>query len=294
MTSLWRNKGFLILAVLVAVGGFYIWKSTRKVDPVIYATAEKKKFLKSVMINGSLEPVRKTIVIAPFNGFIRTIHVKVGQSVKAGDPVVTLTQSLSGPEPIHPIRAGISGRVVQVMHGEGEYMKADDATNYILRIDDQSKYYVDAYVPELSVTFMAVGQAVSLTSSALPGKVIKGKIKEISEAPKIQEGWRNQGKVEYLVRIELIERSDELFSGLSFAAEVITNEKENAIVLPLEFLFKEGDQYFVMDENQKKVPVVIGMVNDHEAEILSGLNAGARVRGFDMMEILGDRDVVSH
>lgn len=287
-----RNS-IVIILVIAAVAGVLFAKFGRPKDPTIYATVEKRKFQKTVMINGNLEPIRKTIVIAPFNGFIRKMHVHVGQQVKAGDPVVTITQSLSGLEPVNPIRAGISGRVVQILRTEGEYLKADDAQNYILRIDDQSNYFVHANVPELSVTYMAIGQPVQLTSSALTGKVLKGRIKEISEAPKIQEGWRNQGKVEYLVSIELLEKSKELFSGLSFAAEVITAEKEDALVLPLEFIFKDGDQYYVVDAKMNKISVAIGMANDREAEIAAGLQEGDRVRSVDMVELLGDQDVPS-
>ncbi len=252
----------------------------------------KKKFQKTVMMNGNLEPIRKTIVVAPFSGFIRKIHVKVGQMVKAGDPVVTLTQTLSDSEPIHPIRSGISGKVMQISHAEGEWMKVDDAQNYILRIDDQSQYYVDAYVPELSVTSLMLGQPVELTSSALAGRVYHGKIHEISVAPRVQEGWRNMGKVEYLVRILIKDKTDDLFSGLSFAAQVVTAEKEDALVLPMEYLFKEDDQYFVYDSKKQKRGVQIGMVNDHEAEITSGLKEGEVIQGPDMLELLGDRDVV--
>lgn len=289
MINLLRSK-WLWLAILLMGATFFSWRNlSRKTDPMIFATAEKKQFQKTVMINGNLEPIRKTIVMAPFNGFIRKIHVKVGQLIKAGEPVVTLTQSLSGDEPTNPIRAGISGRVVSILRTEGEYMKADDAQNYILRIDDQSQYYIDATVPELSVPSIKIGQSVELTSSALPGKRFKGRVKEIAEAPKVQEGWRNIGKVEYLIRIEMIEKANELFSGLSFSAEVITDTKENAIVLPLEFLFKENDQYYVYDASGVKKKVTIGLANDREAEITEGLNGGDRVRSIDMMELLGDQ-----
>jgi multidrug efflux pump subunit AcrA (membrane-fusion protein) len=290
MSKFFRNKWWIGVLVVVVGGLFYLLKQKAENSPVRTATVERKKFQKSVMLNGNLEPIRKTIVIAPFNGFIRQVHVKVGQKVQAGDPVVTLTQSMSGSEPIHPIRSGISGRVVQVLHWEGEYMKADDPNGYILRIDDQSKYFIDAYVPELIVSFMSVGQSVDLTSSALTGRTFKGRIKEISEAPRVQEGWRNQGKVEYLVRIELLTKSDDLFSGLSFAGQVITAEKNNVLILPMEFIFKDKDDYFVFDEKRHRKLVHIGLVSDRDAEILDGVSEGEKVRSVDMVELLGDVD----
>lgn len=290
MTML-RNKVFWILLIAITFSAGYIWRASRPAAPMRTAVVTKKKFQKTVIMNGNLDPIRKTIVVAPFNGFIRKVHVQVGQMVKAGDPVVTLTQTLSSDEPIHPIRSGIPGRVMQIMHTEGEYMKADDPQNFILRIDDQSEYYIDAYAPELSVTYVAVGQPVELTSAALQGRVYHGVVKEISEAPRVEEGWKNQGKVEYLVRILMKDKTNDLFSGLSFSAQVITAEKENALVLPIEFLIKDKEQYFVYDRNGVKKPVKIGMVNDSDAEIVEGVSVGEVIRGADMLELLGDQNV---
>jgi len=291
MKTLFRNKiVLLVLACFVAVALVKIF-SDRHVRVMPTTKVEKKTFEKTVVVNGNLEPIRKTIVIAPFNGFIRKIHVKVGQIVKAGDPVVTLSQSLAGDEPQHPIRSGISGKVMQIMHTEGEYMKADDATNYILRIDDQSEYYVDANAPELSVIYMAIGQPVELTSSALSGRKFHGKVMEIAEAPKIQDGWRNQGKVEYQVRVQLVDKSSDLFSGLSFTAKVITAKKENALVVPIEYLLKENDDYFVFEPKKGKQPVQVGMVNDREVEVTSGVSEGDVIQVVDMLDNLGDADV---
>lgn len=282
------NKFFLAIVGAWIVGALFFWHGGRPTAAYRTVSVEKKKFQKTVVMNGNLDPIRKTIVVAPFNGFIRKVHVKVGQLVKAGDPVVTLTQTLSNDEPIHPIRSGIPGRVMQIMHMEGEYMKADDPQNFILRIDDQSEYFVDAYAPELSVTYVTIGQPVELTSAALQGRVYHGEVREVSEAPRIEEGWKNQDKVEYLVRILMKDKTDDLFSGLSFAAQVITAEKENALVLPMEFLIKENEKYFVYDKDGKKKPIKIGMVNDKEAEITEGVTAGESVRAVDMLDLLGD------
>lgn len=291
MKTLFRNKiVLLVLACFAAVALFKIFGDRRmRVMPTTKVV--KKTFEKTVVINGNLEPIRKTIVIAPFNGFIRKVHVKVGQTVKAGDPVVTLSQTLAGDEPQHPIRSGISGKVMQIMHAEGEYMKADDATNYILRIDDQSEYYVDALAPELSVIYMAIGQPVELTSSALSGRIFHGKVMEIAEAPKVQDGWRNQGKVEYQVRVIVEDKSPDLFSGLSFTAKVITATKEDALVVPIEYLQKENDQYYLLDTKKGKRAVQVGLVNDREVEITSGVAEGDVIQVVDMLDTLGEADV---
>lgn len=291
MKTLLRNKIVLLVLACFLAGLLYKMFGERHVRQMPTTKVEKKTFEKTVIINGNLEPARKTIVVAPFNGFIRKVHVKVGEMVKAGDPVVTLSQTLSASEPLHPIRSGISGKVMQIVHAEGEYMKADDPNNYILRIDDQSEYYVDASAPELSVIYMAIGQPVELSSSAMPDRTFHGKVTEIAEAPKVQEGWRNQGKVEYQVRIRLGDKSPDLFSGLSFTAKVIVATKKDALVIPIEFLLKDNDQYFVSDVRKGRRPVQVGLVNDREVEITSGVSEGEVLQVIDMLENLGDADV---
>ena len=66
---------------------------------------------------------------------------------------------------------------------------------FILRIDDQSQYFVDAYAPELSVKPPSSSAASPwrLTSAALQGRAFHGVVKEVNEeAPRIEEGWKNQ------------------------------------------------------------------------------------------------------
>ncbi len=133
-----RNKLIWIAVAIAFLGGYYYSLVNKKDRAVESIKVVKKKFQKTVVMNGNLEPIRKAIIVAPFNGFIRKIHVKVGQLVKAGDPVVTLTQTMSADEPIHPIRSGISGRLMAIMHMEGEFVKGGRSAELliILRIDD--------------------------------------------------------------------------------------------------------------------------------------------------------------
>src|SRR5688572_13037930 len=56
----------------------------------------KGDLVQRVTIGGIITPNRKTIIAAPYNGYVRKIYVQVGQQVKPGDPIVSVAQSLTG------------------------------------------------------------------------------------------------------------------------------------------------------------------------------------------------------
>ena len=86
-------------------------------------TVKKGDLIQNVTVAGTVFPIRKTTYAPPYNAYVKKIYVKLGQKVKKGDPVVSLEQSLGGVhENVFPMRAPFDGTVVQILHGEGEYV----------------------------------------------------------------------------------------------------------------------------------------------------------------------------
>ena len=147
MKALWNFKSFLLIVlVFFSVGYLYFrWSQETRLSHDRHTTTVKRQdLIQRVTIAGNIEPKRKTIVTAPFNGYVKKLYVRVGDKVKTGDPLVSVTQSLQSTDPVFPLRAPFAGTVVQVEKEEGEYVPKDSTTDYILRVDSLDELLVEA------------------------------------------------------------------------------------------------------------------------------------------------------
>src|SRR6056297_3910889 len=73
----------------------------------------------------------------------------------------------------------------------------------------------------------------------------------------------------------------QMMSGMNVDLEILIEEKENVLIIPLEAIVKVGDKYLVQikDEEGNLSPqsIEIGIVNDNLVEITSGLKEGDKI-----------------
>ena len=245
--------------------------------------AAKQDLIQRVTIAGTMASRRRTLVAAPYNGYVKQIFVKVGDKVKPGQPLVSVAQSLQSAEPVFPLRAPYEGTVMHLQKHEGEYVKENDAAEYILRIDDLSQLFIDASAPEAERVKLKQGQEVVIKVSAVPTRTYKGRIAELTLAPQIdtnQGRWGSKGN-DYPVRIEVTEQDAAIGPGMSAVVDIITARVPSVVALRHEFIFREGNDYFVTTETGEKRKVETGAQNDEVMEIKSGLADGEKVRQVD-------------
>lgn len=246
-------------------------------------TVVKQDLVQRVTIAGTLASKRRTLVAAPYNGYVKQIFVKVGDKVKPGQPLVSVAQSLQSSEPVFPLRAPYAGTVMHLQKHEGEYVKENDAGEFILRIDDLSRLYIDATAPEAERVKLKEGQDVVIKVSAVPTKTYKGKIVELTLAPQIdpnQGRWGSKGS-DYPVRVEVTDDDPAIGPGMSAVLDIITARAPGVLTLRHEFIFREDNDYFVTTASGEKRKIEPGMQNDEAMEIRSGLREGERVRQVD-------------
>ena len=121
----WR--WILIVGVLIlAIGYYFKQKSATKAGAIQTFKVQKGELLQRVTIAGVIEALKTTVVTAPYDGYVQKIFVKIGDKVKEGDPLVSITQSLQATESVYPIRAPFGGTIVQVLKTEGQFVKQGD------------------------------------------------------------------------------------------------------------------------------------------------------------------------
>ena len=256
---------------------------SRKNTKNLLGTVKKGDLIQRITIAGTVVPYRKTIITAPYKGYVKKIYVKIGDIIKQNDPVVSIVQSLQSPEEVYPIRAPFSGMVVQVEKSDGEFVKEGDPKDFIARIDDTSKLFIQATAPEIDRVKLKIGQEAEIKASAILDRSYSGIVRELSLAAKEPEQWNNKSQIEFSLRIEVTNADITLKPGMSTIIDITANKKENALLLRHEFIDKKDNKYLVTLANGKKQEIKVGIQNDEAFEITEGLKEGDQVKQIDFL-----------
>jgi multidrug efflux pump subunit AcrA (membrane-fusion protein) len=278
------------LAIFFGVIGAIAYYLLRNHAPTVIGAdlgvVEKLDLEQRVTIAGSVVPRRRTLVAAPYDGYVKKMYVKVGDTVRANDPLVSVVQSLQSSEEVFPLRAPYAGTIVFVQRYEGEAVKANDLNDFLLRVDDLSKLYVSASAPEVDRTKLKVGQEALIRASAVPDRPYKGVITELTLAPRDNaNNYGGQQQSDYPVRIEITERDKQIGPGMSVVIDIITDRRKNVLTLRNEYVLKEREGYSVTMADGSHREIKVGMQNEEAYEIVSGLKEGEKVKMVDFTEL---------
>ena len=280
-----KNRGliliFLILTAVLACAARYL---SHPSVPDHLGVVKRADFIQRVTVAGTVIPRRRTIITAPYVGYIKKLYVHVGSHVNAGDPVVSVVQTLTGvDEKVYPLRAPFSGTVVQVLHTDGEYVDMGDS-NVIVRIDDLSGLMVQADAPEMDVVKIKEGQDVIVKVSATVVRSYKGIIREIFRAAREKKDWnRTLDKVDFPIRIDVTDPDEMIKPGMTALVDVIANKHDKALLLRHEYVQRTGEQYFVTLKTGEKRNIQVGLQNEEFFEIAAGIAEGDQVRQTDFL-----------
>ncbi|MDO8569701.1 MAG: efflux RND transporter periplasmic adaptor subunit [bacterium] len=197
----------------------------------------------------SLEQKQKALsdysVRAPFAGIIASISVKRGDSVNSGTAVAILITK-----------------------------------NKIAEIS----------LNEIDVAKVKVGQKATLTFDAVLGLTISGVVTEIDSV-----GTVSQGVVTYNIKISFDTQDEHVKPAMSVSTSVITDVKQDVLVVPNSAVKSQGGASYVemfdvpllpptdgligsvSKTIPNKIPVEVGLSNDSQTEIVSGLKEGDEI-----------------
>src|SRR6185312_16152683 len=125
-----------------------------------------------------------------------------------------------------------------------------------------------AEVNEEDIPRVALGQVVLFRTDAFPGRRLEGKVAEITPMGDINAKT-------FRVKMALPEDTP-LRPGMSVEANIVTREKDNALLVPADAL--QGSAVFVVESNRlRKRSVTIGIRGTRAVEVLDGVKEGERV-----------------
>jgi len=176
-----------------------------------------------------------------------------------------------------PISGTISGLSLQI----GSVLTAqttssgNSSSQRIANIKTDATPTATVNLTEIDVPKVKIGNKVTLTMDALPGKTYTGKIISIDTTGVVSSGVTN-----YTGVIKLDSGADEIFPNMSVQASIITRVKDNTLLVPTSAVQTQNgaSTVRVMKNNQiTTINIETGLSTSTEIEITSGLSEGDTV-----------------
>ena len=142
------------------------------------------------------------------------------------------------------IRAPFTGRLGMRLINLGQTLKAGDA---IVSLQALDPIFADFSLPQQELARLAPGQTVEVTSDAIPGRTVEGRITAIN--PDVDSATRN-------VRVEatLANADGRLRPGMFVDARVLLPAKEKVLVIPATSVLYApyGNSVFVVEDHNAR------------------------------------------
>ena len=167
--------------------------------------------------------------------------------------------------------APFSGAVGSRLVSPGAYLRAGDAITEIARIDTVKVVFA---VPERYLADLRRGAGVTVTTVVFPGKEFRGTVNVLD--PILDAGTRSAR-----LSARIPNPQGELRPGMSADVTAVFAERAQAVTVPDEAVFAEGDRNFVFvvqaDSTVVRRPVKLGARQPGRVEVREGLKGGERV-----------------
>jgi multidrug resistance efflux pump len=151
------------------------------------------------------------------------------------------------------IKSKIDGVVYQLFKSKGETPIA---------IVGDSKYFVlEMQVDEYDIMKIKEGLPVLVTMDSYRGKVFDAAITKIYPI-------MNERSKTFTVEATFLQSPEILYPNVTFEANIVLSNKENALLIPRNFVFNDS---LVLKSNKEKVVVKTGLKDYKNVEIISGL-----------------------
>jgi multidrug efflux pump subunit AcrA (membrane-fusion protein) len=171
----------------------------------------------------------------------------------------------------------ISGKVAEIAFEVGESANSTEIAVILLTDALQIK----ANISEVDISKIHSGDQASFNLDAFPiDQSWKAVVTSINPAETVIQG------VIYYETTLVIEKSDqnpsdaEIRSGMTANIEILTDSREDVLLLPLQALQTEDDQnvvYLLKGGQKVSMPVALGLEGEENVEILEGLKEGDEV-----------------
>ncbi|MFA6338768.1 MAG: efflux RND transporter periplasmic adaptor subunit [Candidatus Paceibacterota bacterium] len=172
------------------------------------------------------------------------------------------------------IYSPIDGVVAKQNAKRGEIATAQVS---VISINSSAQFEIESNIPESDIAKIKVGQSAEVTLDAYgDGVLFEAVVSSVEPDAKIIEGVPT-----YKTVLQFKQKDDRIKSGMTANINIVTNKKQNVLIIPSRSAFDEsGIKYVNILENGQSVKkeIQVGLRGtDGNSEILSGINENDKV-----------------
>lgn len=298
---------YSIIAVLLISAAYFLYPIYKKYS-VVEAEIEKAQAYKgdievTFQDIGDISPKNVIEIRSLASGELKEVLVREGDFVKKGQKLAVVLPGQSAADKFMPVEvlSPIDGTVLKC-EGQGYYDEPEikkpgervtGASDYnptcIMKVADLKEMIVKLEVGESEVMKLKKGMPVSIFAEAAK-KDFKGRVSVVSPNAKKE---RNGGVKTFPVEIEILGNPN-ILPGMTARVSAVLETKKNVLLIPISGIFESKGRNFVYLYNGKtrkaiKTFVTLGIRNEMEAEVLSGLKEGDSVYTDKPLNIENDK-----
>jgi cobalt-zinc-cadmium efflux system membrane fusion protein len=169
-----------------------------------------------------------------------------------------------------PIFSPIAGTVVARKVGPGQYVR-NDPPDQLYVVTDLSTMWLKAFLPEIDIPFIRIGQDIEIRVTALPERTFNARITHIGAV--FEASTR---RIE--VRSEVANPGGALKAEMFASFKITTADSVSAPAVPIDAVIRQGDVASVWVQQEplrfERRLVSIGIEQDGQVQIRDGLASG--------------------
>lgn len=227
----------------------------------------------TVHVNGDVSSKSEVSTFPITSGKITQVRYDIGDKVSKNDIIAYVDPSKPGANYVaSPVKAPVSGTIIDCNVHPGDTVGPNTV---IATIGSVTDIEVVVYVSEKYSKFLKLGLPAYLHLTAYADEKFLAKITSIS--PVVAKNTRT-----IKVSLELEKYDARIKPGMFASIDLVIQQRDNTIVVPKKALRTYNDEQCVFVVNPatntaERVIVTVGLTNDNDAQITSGLSAGQKV-----------------
>jgi RND family efflux transporter MFP subunit len=238
-------------------------------------TLQAETIRQRVALNGNVSSRTEIGIYPNTGGKVTTLSKKVGDTVRMGEVIAMVDPTRPGTAyAMSPVTATVSGTIIDLPVNPGETVTTGTSVATIGSLDN---LIVTIYVAEKYSAYLKTGLTAFVTLAADPDTEYEAKVTQVK--PVVNSKNRT---------IETTLTMDKAVPGMRpgmFAAvSLVIREEPNTLVVPKAAIKTYNDSQVVYvvetagrETVARRVPVTLGLTNDTEYQVITGLSFGDKV-----------------
>jgi len=158
-------------------------------------------------------------------------------------------------------------KVYQIFKKQGDLVRKGDQ---VAQLGNPDSIVVNLDVDEGSISKVQLGQQVLVELNTEKNKTYDAKVSKIYP-------HFNESSQSYKVEARFLVEMPRLISGTQLQANIITNHKDNTMLIPHVYVFANNKVLVARDNKMDTATITTGIVSDEWIEVLSGLTTNDKI-----------------